>query len=161
MSRSGQVAQRPICTARSCQVRYLSRTKVSRNNSTCYNIVKRVNNRMLNIVVPGFVCFPVVLSIGQGSVMIADKLLLTAFGPLYRPATLLPLVLPLNSHVMAPQFWNIVCHLGSFVPSSSSQPRRPIFLYKQTLYLSIKLNLILSKTKTRLLLLWFPFPTLH
>lgn len=55
VSRSLQVALSPICKAWSCQVIYMSRIKVSSSNITRYETVKRVNNRMLNIAVPGFV----------------------------------------------------------------------------------------------------------
>lgn len=90
VSRSQRVALGPITKAWSCQVRYISTTKVSRNNNTSYEIVEHLDSRMLNIAVPGFVC-SCVLSIGQGCVMIADKLLLTA---LVLPAALCPSFCP-------------------------------------------------------------------
>ena len=64
--------------------------------------------------------------------MIGDKLLLTALvHPL--PPLPLPLVLPLNSHVMSPQFLNMCVILGHSSPLAPPNPADHRFLYKQTI----------------------------
>lgn len=60
--------------------------------------------------------------------MIADKLLLTAL--VHLPP--LPLVLPLNGHVMSPQFLNMCVIWGHSSPLAPPNPADQIFLYKQT-----------------------------